>query len=95
MRGGRLEDAHYERRGKKATKWHPDNRAALCSWPDGKEGGCHRIIDTFTPPHERRAFFASVRGEEAIQSIDILIRVPWDRDYGEIVALLRKRGVMK
>lgn len=92
--GGELQDAHYERRAKRATKWHPDNRAALCVRPDGAEGGCHRIVDNYMPPHERRAFFVSLRGEKAITEIDNLIRIPWDKDMGAIVALLRERGIV-
>jgi hypothetical protein len=89
-----LEDAHYVPRRNKATKWHPDNRAALCVGPHERHGGCHRIIDNFTPPHDRRAFFVSLRGEAGIAEVDELHRHPWDRDYAKIFALLIERGVI-
>ncbi len=89
-----LEDAHYVPRRNKATKWHPDNRAALCVGPHERHGGCHRIIDNFTPAHERRAFFVSRRGEAGIAEVDELHRKPWDKDMGAIIRLLIERGVL-
>lgn len=80
--GGELQAAHYERRGKNATRWHPGNGAALCVWPDGRHGGCHRTIDLYTPASDRRMFFASLRGEAAIAEVDDITREKWDKDLG-------------
>ncbi len=92
--GSHLEDAHYVPRRNNAVRWHPDNRAALCVGPHEADGGCHRIIDTFTPDHERRAFFVSRRGEAGIAEVDELHRKPWDKDMGAIIRLLIERGVL-
>lgn len=78
----------------KATRWHPDNRAALCVGPHYPDGGCHRVIDNYSSPTERWAFFVSLRGEAGIAEVDELHRHPWDRDYGKIFALLLERGVI-
>jgi len=57
-----LHSAHMFSRGKRATRWDPENACSLCY-------GCHRFLDQH--PDLKRTFFRERLGDEAFEALEL------------------------